>query len=123
MDKESKTFFNKALESIEDSKIAIKNKRYNMSVNRSYYATFYGAKSLLIKKGIFTKTHSGTISAFGFEYVINDNFNKEIAKLFSKLEDYRENSDYDAYFVVEKEEAIANLENAETFIEECRKFL
>jgi uncharacterized protein (UPF0332 family) len=33
MENESLSFFNKALESIEDSKIAIENERYSMSVN------------------------------------------------------------------------------------------
>ena len=123
MDNEINALFNKALETLEDSKIAINNERYNMSMNRSYYATFYGAKALLLKKGIITKTHSGTIHQFGLEYVVKGNFNGEIAKIFSELEDYREDADYDSFFSATEEDSRENLENAEIFIEECRKFL
>jgi uncharacterized protein (UPF0332 family) len=61
LDEEAHLYFNKALESIEESKLSLKNGRYNLSINRSYYAVFYAAKALLIKKGIKTKKHAGTI--------------------------------------------------------------
>ena len=118
-----KIFFKKSLETLEDSRIALENERYNMSVNRSYYACFYAAKSLLLKKGQIQKTHSGTIQQFGLEYVVNNDFDGEIAKIFSFLEDYRENTDYDAYFNATKEKASENLKNAEIFIGECERFL
>jgi uncharacterized protein (UPF0332 family) len=53
--------FDKALESLEVSKLDISGKYFDASVNRSYYAVFYAAKALLLKKGIETKKHSGTI--------------------------------------------------------------
>jgi uncharacterized protein (UPF0332 family) len=109
MDDEISLLFNRALESIDDSILAIENERYNMAANRSYYAIFYVVKALLLKKGIITKTHSGTIQKFGLEYVVHGDFDGEIAKFFSNLEDYRENSDYDVYFVVTSDEAIKNL--------------
>jgi uncharacterized protein (UPF0332 family) len=105
LDNEVKKLFNKASESLKDSKIAIENERYNMSVNRSYYA----AKALLLKKGQTPKTHNGTIQQFGLEYVVKDDFNSEIAKIFSDLEDFRENSDYDAYFNATEDNAKENL--------------
>jgi uncharacterized protein (UPF0332 family) len=69
MDEEIKLLFNGALKPIDDSILAIENERYNMAGNRSYYTRFYVAKALLLKKGISTKTHSGTIQKFGFEYM------------------------------------------------------
>jgi uncharacterized protein (UPF0332 family) len=122
MEDEIKLLFSKSSESITDSIIAIDNERYSMFVNRSYYAVFYAAKALLLKKGVITKTHAGTIQQFGFEYVVNDNFNEKIVKIFSDLEEFRENSDYDVYFIVKEENAIENLNKAEEFIEECRRF-
>jgi uncharacterized protein (UPF0332 family) len=66
--------FDKALESLEVSKLDIGGGYFDASVNRSYYAVFYAAKALLLKKGIETKKHSGTIHQFGLEYVIDDEF-------------------------------------------------
>ena len=47
--------FNTALETLEDSEIALNNNRYKMSINRSYYAVFYAATALLTKKGVKSK--------------------------------------------------------------------
>jgi len=49
LDKEVNLYFNKALESIKESKLSLDNEKYNLSINRSYYAVFYAAKALLIK--------------------------------------------------------------------------
>ena len=56
--------FQKAEESLEVAKSNLENEFYSASINRSYYAVFHAVKSLLIKKGISTKTHSATIQKF-----------------------------------------------------------
>ncbi|MDR1721643.1 MAG: HEPN domain-containing protein [Methanobrevibacter sp.] len=119
----AKSMFNNALEFIKDSKIAIENERFKMSINRSYYAVFYGAKALLIKKGINPKTHRGTIQQFGLEYVINDSFDNEISKILSNLEDDREDADYEFQSIFTYENAMDNLNKAEIFLDECSRFL
>ena len=54
--------FKKAIDTLNDSEFNFINGRYNVSINRSYYAAFYAARALLLKKGKNPKTHSGTIS-------------------------------------------------------------
>jgi len=58
--------FQKAEEALKVSKLNLENAFYSASINRSYYAVYYAAKALLIKKGKNPKTHSGTIAQFGF---------------------------------------------------------
>jgi len=84
---------------------------------------FYGAKALLLKKGIITKTHSGTIRHFNLEYVHKGTFDKETSEFFSKLEEHRKNADYDVSFTSTRNKAMKDLKNAKIFIEECKKFL
>ena len=95
---EINSFFQKSEEALEVAKLTLENNYYSASINRSYYAVFYAAKALLLKKGKNPKTHSGTISEFGLEYAINDNFNKNTSKILSRLEDDRGNADYDISF-------------------------
>lgn len=85
LEEKVKIAFDNALEALEDSKIAIDNERYKMSINCSYYAVFYAASAMLLKKGITAKKHSGIIQKFGLEYVINDNFDRDIASTLSNL--------------------------------------
>jgi uncharacterized protein (UPF0332 family) len=120
---EIKLIFCTALETLEDSQIALDNERYKMSINRSYYATFYAAKALLTKKGLKSKTHSGAISQFSLHYVKEDIFDENIFKLFPNLENDREDVDYDFHTKITRKDAKSCLNDAKIFIEECKKFL
>ena len=115
--------FQKAEEALKVAKLNLKNGYYSASINRSYYAVFYAAKALLLKKDKNPKTHGGTIVQFGLEYVKTGDFDREVSKILSKLEDDRENADYDFSFQSTEEKAEKDLINARFFVEECKKFL
>ncbi|MDR2624284.1 MAG: HEPN domain-containing protein [Methanobrevibacter sp.] len=78
---EIRLIFQRALKTLKVAESNFNNGFYPDSINRSYYAVFYAAKALLLKKGITNKTHTGTIRQFGLEYVVNDTFDKEISAL------------------------------------------
>ncbi|KZX14965.1 HEPN domain-containing protein [Methanobrevibacter filiformis] len=115
--------FKKALDTLKSAKFNFNGGYFNASINRSYYAVFYAAKALLFKKGLNPKTHSGTIRQFGLEYVVNGEFDEHIAKILSSLQEERTSVDYDYDFNSSKDEAKLDLNNAELFIKECKKFL
>ena len=115
--------FEKSLKLLKVAELNFKNNFYSDSINRSYYAVFHAANALLIKKGIFTKTHVGTIRKFGLEYIVNDNFSKEIGKFFTNLEKDREKADYDYSYEVTENKAKKDLNNAKKFVKECERFL
>ena len=123
MDNEVELIFKKSVHLLKVAEKNYTDEFYPDSINRSYYAVYHAAKALLLKKGITTKTHSGTIHKFGLEYVINGDFDKEIGKFFSKLEEDREKADYDYLHNITEAKAKTNLNNAKKFIEECEKFL
>jgi uncharacterized protein (UPF0332 family) len=115
--------FDRATHSLEVAKSNLDNKFFPDSINRSYYAVFYAAQALLLKKGIVNKTHSGTIQQFGLNYVKNDKFSNEISKFLFLLEKDRNNADYDFSYESTEKKAQKDLNNAKIFIEECKKFL
>jgi uncharacterized protein (UPF0332 family) len=78
LDEEFQVLFERSLELLKVAELTLNQGFYPDSINRSYYAVFHGAKALLAKNGIFTKTHSGTIQKFGLECIINGDFNKDI---------------------------------------------
>jgi uncharacterized protein (UPF0332 family) len=120
---DEKIFFYGALEELNNVRFLLENEKYNLAISRSYYAVFYATKSLLAKKGFFPKTHQGVIKKFSLEYVKNDDFDYEAFVLLSKLEENRRESDYDLVINFEEEEAQKAFENAEKFIDECRRFI
>ncbi|MDR2967865.1 MAG: HEPN domain-containing protein [Methanobacteriaceae archaeon] len=103
--------FQKSNEALESAKSSFDNKYYSTSINRSYYAVFYASKGLLLKKRVKTNKHAGNIKMFGLEYVVNDEFDEEIAKILSKLEEDRSRADYD--FDATKIKAERNLEKGD----------
>lgn len=123
MDEKVTKAYEKSLELLKVAELNFDNNFYSDSINRSYYAISHAANALLIKKGIFPKTHTGTIREFGLEYIINDNFSKEIGKYFTNLEKDREKADYDYSYEVTKNKAEKDLNNAKKFVKECGKFL
>jgi uncharacterized protein (UPF0332 family) len=58
-----------------------------------------------------------------FEFVVNENFNSEIAKFLSNIESERSKVDYGYIPKVTKSKALKDLKKAEIFVSECEKFL
>ncbi len=86
--------FQRAIESYEEALILADNKRWNAVVNRLYYSCFYAVIALLIKNNIETKSHDGTRTQFGSNFIKTGQVDKKYGKLFSKLFDYRQKGDY-----------------------------
>lgn len=115
--------FKKTIETLKAAEVTFANGFYETSINRSYYAVFYAANALLMKKGIKTKTHKGIVKKFNLEYIHNDNFDKDLGRILSKLQKERIKADYDFYLKPTENKAKKDLNDARRFIEECKKFL
>ncbi|MBE6494426.1 MAG: HEPN domain-containing protein [Methanosphaera stadtmanae] len=97
--------------------------QFSTSVSACYYCMFNIAKVLLIKKGFKPKTHTGVISLFGQEYVLNDSFDRKISKYLSSTQSLREVADFDAIDNIDESVAKDCINKAELFMEEAEKFL
>lgn len=93
------------------------------SLNRSYYAIFYAARSLLALKQLETRKHSGLVATFIKEYIAVGIFDKELSNIIKNAQKIRTESDYEDFYVISKETVHEQLKNAEKFIEEIKKYL
>ena len=84
--------------------------------NRLYYSVFHAVAALLIKDGHSVNTHKGTIGQFGLYYVKTGIVPAECGRLYSQLQMLRNNSDYNCYFNVTKDDIEPMLEPAEQLI-------
>ncbi|KZX15715.1 HEPN domain protein [Methanobrevibacter cuticularis] len=115
--------FNEAEERLINAKIALENERYNLCVSESYYAIFYGAKSLLSSINVIPKTHSGVMSEFSKHYLKTKLFNIEIGKYYFEFEKNRNKADYDILITFNKFKAKNSIDKTTEFLKECEKFL
>ena len=114
---------NKANDKLISSNLLFDGGQYATSVSAAYYCMFLAAKALLIKKDYNPKSHEGLISLFGQVYVIEGDFDRNIAKYLSRAQSLREDADYDAYDGITENIAKLWINHAEEFMNEAKKFL
>lgn len=112
-----------ALESLEVAEECFEKNHYKDAINRSYYAAFYAIKALLALEETDFKRHKDVVAYFNKTYVATDIFPKEIGRKIARLQQKREKSDYDDFYIASKEETIEQLEYAKTVIHEIERYL
>jgi len=112
--------FIRAEESLDDAYILAQNNKWNTVANRLYYSCFYAVSALLLKHNIETKTHEGTRTQFGLQFIKPGLIDKKFGKLYSKLFDYRQKGDYGDLYDFDKETIEPLIGPVKEFIEEIK---
>jgi len=113
-------WWEKAEKSIKSAKREIAAGDYDFAVNRLYFALFYGAMAALLERGLSFKKHSGVRSAFHGEFVKKGIMDKDQGKLYDRLFEDRQESDYTALVEFDKEYVEKQLEKCITFLQDLR---
>ena len=107
----------KAYRTFDDACLLSENGRWSSAANRLYYAVFHAVSALLIHDGHLVKSHKGAAVAFRKYYVATGVILQQQAMLFSKLEDLREESDYNCHYNVSADEVTSSLPSAKSLID------
>lgn len=99
------------------------NGHYRDAINRSYYAAFYAAKAVLALDEIDFKRHKDVIAYFNKEFVATEKISREIGKKLARLQQKREKSDYDDFFIASQDEAASQIEAAKDIINAITEYL
>ena len=112
-----------ARESLKASKIMLDNKMVKDSINRSYYSAFYAMKAVLAIEEKDFKRHKDVVASFNKMYVATGKFPKDLGRMIAKLQQLREKSDYDDFFVASIAKAEQQIMTAEKVITEVDYFI
>ncbi len=74
-------------------------------------------------EGVDFSKHSGVMGYFQKNYVKPGIFEKEYSKILTEAFDVRSDSDYDDYYVISKEEAEQQIQNAQFFLDGIEQFV
>jgi uncharacterized protein (UPF0332 family) len=77
---------------------------YSTAANRLYYSFYYAASALLLSKGVETHRHSSLQSMMHLHFVKTGLMTSEDGLLMRQLFNLRQESDYDDFVVVTKED-------------------
>jgi uncharacterized protein (UPF0332 family) len=119
----SKYRMEKAKSDLKASKLLFDAGLYSQSLNRSYYSIFHAVRALLAFDKFDSKKHSGIIAYFNKNYINSGKFNKSFSKILMGAEKIRNQSDYNDFYIANKEDAEIQIKNAEIFIKGIEDFL
>jgi uncharacterized protein (UPF0332 family) len=93
------------------------------AVSRAYYAAFYAAQALLLSEGLESRSHGGLVALIGLHFVKTGRLDKKFGRYLSNLMEDRQQSDYNVFSGMEKEDAEQSLSEAQAFVAEIRRQL
>lgn len=115
--------FEHAKECLEAARLLLNAENYKSAANRSYYAIFHAMRAVLAYDEIDMKHHSGIISEFRKLYIKTGIFDTYMSTIISVLFNVRQDSDYDDFFVISKNEVVEQIENADAFLSKIQEYL
>ena len=111
----SKVRLAQAQQCIASAKILAENNDYSGAANRSYYAIFHAMRSVLALDGKDFAKHAGVISCFRKDYIKTGALPRDLSPIITSAFDVRSDSDYDDYYIIDKEEVDIQIKNAQYF--------
>ncbi len=105
-----------AKEKIRSAEILLGEKAYRDSISRSYYGIFNAIRAVLSTKNLDSPKHSGVISLFNREFVKTGEFPKRFSKTLKKAPLKREDSDYEEFVEITREDAEMLLSEAKELV-------
>lgn len=108
---------------IKSARLLAADGDYKGAANRSYYAIFHCMKGVLALEGMDFSKHSGVSAYFRKQYIKTGIFDIELSDIIGEAFDIRNDSDYDDYYVISKEDVNEQIGNAEKFYSIIKDYL
>ena len=108
---------------LNDAKLLFDNSSLMAAVNRAYYAIFHSARAILALDGEDRKRHSGVIAYFQQNYIKTKIFDKQCSYILQNAFEIRQETDYEDFYIVSKEDVSLQIKNAEIFVNTIRAYL
>ncbi|MCL2187788.1 MAG: HEPN domain-containing protein [Defluviitaleaceae bacterium] len=115
--------FKQALSCLRQAQILVAANEYKGAANRSYYAVFHAVRSVLALEGIDFGKHTAVMAHFRKAYIRTKIFDENLSDILTLLFKVRNDSDYDDFYVINKEDVANQLSSAEYFLSEIRQYI
>ena len=96
---------------------------YISSLSNSYYSIFHSTRALFAFEGINSKTHKGVVHLFNLHFIKAGLLPAKMNAILSGALEMRLDSDYEDFYLVSKEEAEEQYDNAIYFKNEIVNFI
>lgn len=97
--------------------------RWDMAANRYYYACYHMVHAAFVTRGIATKTHDGTLSELGKNFILTGKLDKRFGRFFARMIQLRMKADYNSIADVTEEEVLEMAPLSHEFVDSLRPLL
>jgi|SRR5690554_89868 len=116
-------WWEKSEESLKSARREFKAGAYDFSINRIYYAAFYGVSAVLLDRNMSFKKHSGVRAYFQREFIKEGLIEVKWGKFYDILFEDRQESDYTAFIDFSNDYVSEQIQLCEQFLKELKKLL
>ncbi len=113
----------KAHECLKSAELLKNSGDYTSSANRSYYSIFHAMRAVMALDGEDRKKHSGVVSYFQENYIKSGIFDKEFSYIIKNAFQVRQESDYEDFCIISKEEVAEQIENAQKLLDSIKQYV
>lgn len=112
-----------AKENLDSALVLYDNNQLKSAANRAYYCVFHSMRAVLAVEGVDFKHHSGVIAHFRKEYIKTGVFGKSLSTIIQTTSMVRESSDYDDFYMISRDDAKRQIDDAQIFYNEVEKYI
>jgi hypothetical protein len=105
-----------ARECLESAEREFAANSFKSAANRSYYCVFHAMRAVLALDSFDSKKHSGVISQFRLKYIKAGIFPAELSSVIRSAFEIRNDSDYQDFYVISRDDVAVQIANAKTFL-------
>jgi len=113
----------KARRYLRSADLLIQDGDYDSAVSRSYYAMFYSAEAVLLRRKMTFTSHKAVISAFGQYFVKTGIFDKQLGRDLNIIFGERQLGDYESNSSISEDNARHAFERARGFVDQVAGWL
>jgi len=108
---------------LEEMDWLFENGSWSLAANRLYYALFHAVRSLLICDAHPVGTHRGAVIQFNQYYIKTGVFDKQDGKLYSRLQQLRDEGDYNCVVDVDKDDLEDKIAPTKLLIDKIKQYI
>ena len=108
---------------LQEADDMILQKRWSLAANRFYYACYHMVHAAFITRGIATKTHDGTLTELGKNFVLTGQLDKKYGRFFSRMIQLRIKADYNSIAEVTEAEVLEMAPLSHDFVAAVEKLV
>jgi uncharacterized protein (UPF0332 family) len=123
MNVEERSILDKAVENLRAAELLVSQGFHEIAASRGYYALFYIAEALLLRRGLHFSSHSAVIAAYGKEFAKTGDLDPKFHQYLIKSQEIRQTSDYSYTETVSSISADQVLIWAREFLSAAESFL